>query len=175
MARAAFSGVPRREVASTLAMHSGDLSAAIICVPAKPICDLANRPIGRVALSVLLAGSVQQRTSKMPFALFTGPVSRRRLAVVAAALAAGVGMSLHAPTAAMAQTAPTAAEQAAYTGLHRAAALGDAAQIRKLLADHADPNARDAAGRTPLHVAAFGSRYDAVRALVAGGADINAL
>jgi uncharacterized protein len=76
---------------------------------------------------------------------------------------------------AMAQTAPSAAETAAYTGLHRAAALGDAAQIRALLGNGADPNARDSAGRTPLHVAAFGSHYDAVRALVAGGGDINAL
>src|ERR1043166_1397260 len=70
-----------------------------------------------------------------------------------------------------AQTAPSAAETAAYAGLHRAAALGDAAQIRKLLENGADPNARDGAARTPLHVAAFGSHYDAVRALVAGGGD----
>jgi len=75
----------------------------------------------------------------------------------------------------MAQTAPSALETAAYAGLHRAAALGEAAQIRELLGNGADPNARDSAGRTPLHVAAFASHYDAVRALVAGGGDINAL
>jgi ankyrin repeat protein len=98
---------------------------------------------------------------------------RWRLASAAGAFAAGV--ALLGPTAATAQTPPTETERAAYTGLHRAAALGDAAQIRKLLADGADPKARDASGRTPLHVAAFGSHYDAVRALVAGGADINAL
>jgi ankyrin repeat protein len=101
--------------------------------------------------------------------------SRRRFAFAAAALAAGACAALSAPTAATAQTAPSEAERAAYMGLHRAAALGDAAQIRKLLADGADPKARDAAGRTPLHVAAFGSHYDALRALAAGGGDINAL
>lgn len=78
-------------------------------------------------------------------------------------------------TPAVAQTPPSPAEIAAYTGLHRAAAAGDVAQIRSLLNGGADANARDGAGRTPVHVAAFGSRYDAVRALVAGGADINAL
>lgn len=78
-------------------------------------------------------------------------------------------------TPAMAQTPPTSAEIAAYTGLHRAAADGQVAQIRALLDKGADPNARDGAGRTPLHVAAFGSHDDAVRALAAGGADINAL
>jgi ankyrin repeat protein len=105
--------------------------------------------------------------------LRTGSLSRWRLASVAAAFA--VGSALLAPTSASAQTPPTETERAAYTGLHRAAALGDAVQIRRLLADGADAKARDAAGRTPLHVAAFGSHYDAVRALVDGGADINAL
>lgn len=76
---------------------------------------------------------------------------------------------------AIAQTPPTSAEIAAYTGLHRAAADGEIAQIRALLGKGADPNARDRAGRTPILVAAFGSRYEAVRALVKGGADINAL
>jgi ankyrin repeat protein len=76
---------------------------------------------------------------------------------------------------AMAQVAPNAMEVAAYAGLHRAAANGDVAQIKTLLAQGANPNARDSSGRTPLHVAAFGSHYDAVRALVAGGGDINAL
>jgi len=77
-------------------------------------------------------------------------------------------------SAGFAQTPPSASERAAYTGLHAAAASGDAAEIRKLLAAKADTNTRDSNGRTPLHVAAFGSHYDAVRALVAGGADINA-
>ena len=79
------------------------------------------------------------------------------------------------PVAASAQTPPNSAELSAYTGLHNAAARGNVADIRGLLATRADPNLRDKAGRTPLHVAAFGSHYDAVRALVAGGGDINAL
>jgi ankyrin repeat protein len=106
--------------------------------------------------------------------LHVGSFGRRRPAL-AGALAVGLGVALLGPTSATAQTAPTETERATYAGLHRAAALGDAAQIRSLLTQGADPKARDAAGRTPLHVAAFGSHYDAVRALVAGGADINAL
>jgi hypothetical protein len=95
--------------------------------------------------------------------------------IVAGAALALLGSAAFVPQPARAQTAPSAAERAAYTGLHRAAAAGDTAQIRKPLAEGADPKTRDAAGRTPLHVAAFGSHYDVVRALVAGGADINAL
>jgi ankyrin repeat protein len=72
-----------------------------------------------------------------------------------------------------AQTPPSDAEYAAYTGLHAAAARGNVAGIRALLASRANPNQIDAAGRTPLHVAAFRSQYDALRALVEGGSDIN--
>jgi uncharacterized protein len=75
---------------------------------------------------------------------------------------------------ASAQTPPSDAEVAAYSGLHAAAARGDVGGIRTLLEQRADPTKRDAAGRTPLHVAAFRSQYDALRALVAGGGDINA-
>jgi ankyrin repeat protein len=99
----------------------------------------------------------------------------RRTIIVAGALIAMALLPSPLRVPAAAQVAPDRAELAAYAGLHRAAANGDAVQIKALLAEGADPNARDAAGRTPLHVAAFGSRYDAVRALVAGGADINAL
>jgi ankyrin repeat protein len=83
-------------------------------------------------------------------------------------------LSLTPALPASAQTPPSEAEYAAYTGLHAAAARGDVAGIRALLGERADPNRRDAAGRTPLHVAAFRSQYDALRALVAGGGDINA-
>jgi ankyrin repeat protein len=74
-----------------------------------------------------------------------------------------------------AQTPPGPAEIEGYGGLHRAAARGDAGEIRALLNLHADPNRRDPRGRTPLHVAAFFSHYEAIGALVAGGGDINAL
>ena len=99
----------------------------------------------------------------------------RRTVIVAGALIAMALLPSPLCVPAAAQVAPNRAELAAYAGLHRAAAGGDVAQIKALLAEGADPNARDAAGRTPLHVAAFGSRYDAVRALVAGGGNIDAL
>ncbi|HSF07622.1 MAG TPA: ankyrin repeat domain-containing protein [Methylomirabilota bacterium] len=74
----------------------------------------------------------------------------------------------------VAQIPPGATERQRYTGLHAAAARGDAGEIRGLLAQGADANARDGHGRTPLHVAAFASHYEAVRALVRGGANPNA-
>ncbi|HEX8167012.1 MAG TPA: ankyrin repeat domain-containing protein [Beijerinckiaceae bacterium] len=72
---------------------------------------------------------------------------------------------------ALAQTPPTAAEVAAYRGLHAAAARGDAEEARRLAAGGADVNARDGNGRTPLHVAAFHGHVAAARALLAAKAD----
>lgn len=99
------------------------------------------------------------------------------LALLSAFARCGLAASLCAalPLAVSAQTAPSAAERAAYAGLHRAAARGDVGEIKFLLTKGHNPNARDKFGRTPLHVAAFGSHYDAVRALVAGTGNINAL
>lgn len=74
-----------------------------------------------------------------------------------------------------AQMPPSAAELTAYTGLHAAAAHGDAKEIVKLIAAGADPNSRDSNGRTPLHVAAHRSKQEAMRALVRGDADPRAL
>jgi ankyrin repeat protein len=74
-----------------------------------------------------------------------------------------------------AQTAPSLVEIAAYEGLHRAAADGDAEAIRDLAAGGADLNARDNAGRTPVHVATFAGQPQALRALAEAGADMNAL
>ena len=74
-----------------------------------------------------------------------------------------------------AQVAPSAAEAAAYTGLHAAAHKGDASKIARLLVGGAAVNATDAHGRTPLHVATFARQRDAIRALVKAGADINRL
>jgi ankyrin repeat protein len=76
---------------------------------------------------------------------------------------------------AFAQTPPSADEISRYTGLHRAAARGDTAEISRLIAQRSDPNAKDGNGRTPLHVAVFGSHAAAARALVKGGANPNAL
>jgi hypothetical protein len=75
----------------------------------------------------------------------------------------------------LAQVPPTAAEIAAYSGLHAAAARGDVPEIRRLAARREDLEARDAMGRTPLHVAAYSSKPDAMRALAEAGADPNAL
>ena len=52
---------------------------------------------------------------------------------------------------------------AAYTGLHAAAAKGDAAEIERPAAGGADVNARDGHGRTPLMVAAFHRQHAAAR------------
>jgi ankyrin repeat protein len=84
-----------------------------------------------------------------------------------------VGSLLATPT--LAQIPPTAAQYAAYTGLHAAAANGNAAEIARLVAGGANPNQRDGYQRTPLHVAAYRGRHDAMRALVKAGGDPNAL
>jgi ankyrin repeat protein len=74
-----------------------------------------------------------------------------------------------------AQVPPSAAEIAAYQGLHAAAAKGDVAEVRRLAAARADLNARDRRGRTPLHVAVFARQRAAIQALADAGADINLL
>lgn len=81
---------------------------------------------------------------------------------------------LTAPSPVRAQTPPSAAEAAAYAGLHAAAHRGDVDAIR-LLASPEALAARDGNGRTALHVAAFARRPDAARALIAAGADTEAL
>jgi hypothetical protein len=84
-----------------------------------------------------------------------------------------IGMLLLAGVA-HAQVAPGSGEVARYTGMLAAAAVGDAAEIKRLAAGGADLNLRDAYGRTPLHVATFRKNRDAITALVKAGADINA-
>ena len=76
---------------------------------------------------------------------------------------------------AWAQVAPTGAELAAYTGLHAAAAQGDVALIKQLVAAGANVNATDPYGRTPMHVAAYQSHDEAVLALAEAGGDPNLL
>ena len=58
--------------------------------------------------------------------------------------------------------------------LIEAAAAGDTARVRELLAAGAGVDARDAEGATALMRAARAGRLDAVRALVDAGADVNA-
>lgn len=72
---------------------------------------------------------------------------------------------------ATAQTAPSPAEIARYSGLHAAAHKGQAGEIEKLVATGARVNERDAHGRTPLHVATFAGQRDAIRALIKARAD----
>jgi uncharacterized protein len=78
-------------------------------------------------------------------------------------------------TPARAQVPPTAAEGAAYSGLHAAAWRGeDAAQITRLATREALQQ-RDGQGRTALHVATFARRRAAIEALAKAGADLGAL
>jgi ankyrin repeat protein len=74
-----------------------------------------------------------------------------------------------------AQIPPSAEEKAGYRGLLAAAARGDAADLKALIAKGAKPDVRDGYARTPLHVAAYGGHHAAMRALVAAGANPNAL
>jgi ankyrin repeat protein len=87
------------------------------------------------------------------------------------ALAAALACATPAP----AQVPPSAAETAAYQGLHAAAVRGDVPRLAQLIAARADVNARDGYGRTPLHVATFARQAEAIRALAQAGADLNAL
>ena len=75
----------------------------------------------------------------------------------------------------MAQVAPSAAEAAAYTGLHAAVHKGDVAKVQRLVASGAALNATDGHGRTPLHVATFARQREVIRSLVKAGADLNKL
>jgi ankyrin repeat protein len=86
-----------------------------------------------------------------------------------------IGALLWLASDAWAQVPPTERELAAYTGLHAAAAKGDAAAIVRLVSTGSNLNARDGHGRTPLMVAAFQRQHAAARALIEAGADLNAL
>jgi ankyrin repeat protein len=74
---------------------------------------------------------------------------------------------------AAAQVPPSAADVAAYSGLHAAAWQGNAEAVSG--ADRRTLEARDAHGRTPLHVATFARRRKVIRALAETGADLGAL
>lgn len=91
-------------------------------------------------------------------------MKRRAACLGLAALTAGV----------CAQTAPTPAEAARYSGLHAAAWRGDLARI-DALADQVRSHPRDVHGRTPVHVAAFASQRAALQRLARHGADLQLL
>lgn len=74
-----------------------------------------------------------------------------------------------------AQVIPSSAEVKAYRGLFAAAAIGDIATTRRLLANGADPNLTDPYGRTPAHVAAHFKRRQILALLLQEGADPNRL
>ncbi len=91
-----------------------------------------------------------------------------------AVLALGLVLVLAAlPTSA--QTPPSAADIAAYDGLHAAAWTGDVAAIERLVAAGAAVDTRDGQGRTALHIAAHARQREAMRTLVRLGADPRAL
>ncbi len=76
------------------------------------------------------------------------------------------------PTSVGAQTAPSAREISAYTGLHAAAQNGDVAAIPALSTSSSNAVGQvDSNGRTPLHVATFARQRTAVAALIAAGAN----
>ena len=87
---------------------------------------------------------------------------------MASGLAFGVAMP------GFAQVPPRAAEIEAYTGLHLAAALGDAMEASRLIGSGSDVNGRDGYERTPLHVATYFGRRDVIAVLARAGADLGA-
>jgi len=74
-----------------------------------------------------------------------------------------------------AQSAPSATDVAAYTGLHKAAHDGNVEKLSSIIAAGTDLESRDTSGRTALHIAAFASHEAIVTALAHAGADLNAL
>jgi uncharacterized protein len=72
---------------------------------------------------------------------------------------------------ATAQTPPSPAEIAGYSGLLGVTQSGALNEIRQLLVNGLDPNARDGHGRTPYLVAAHRGDIAAMEILVQGGAD----
>jgi hypothetical protein len=93
---------------------------------------------------------------------------------LASALIALFAMGLAGPAPSLAQTPPSAAEIAAYDGLHAAAAKGDVAELHRLAAQKVDLERRDGHRRTAVHIAAHGGHHAFVRALAAAGADMRA-
>lgn len=92
----------------------------------------------------------------------------RGAALAAVCVTALAGALVSGPAAA--QTPPSAAEAAHYTGLHAAAWQGDAARIAQRVAAGAAPDARDGHGRTPLALARARGYAPMVAILLEAGA-----
>ncbi len=75
------------------------------------------------------------------------------------------------PAQALAQTPPSPAETAAYSGLLGVTQSGAHNEMRQLLINGLDPNGRDGNGRTPYLVAAYRGDITAMEILVKGGSD----
>lgn len=97
-----------------------------------------------------------------------GLAARFSCLVMASGLASGVAVP------GFAQVPPRAAEIEAYTGLHLAAALGDAMEVSRLIGSGSDVNGRDGYERTPLHVATYFRRHEVIAVLARAGADLSA-
>jgi uncharacterized protein len=87
-------------------------------------------------------------------------------------LAAALGVAVF---SASAQVPPSAAELAAYKGIHLAAAEGDYGAIRAMAAAAIDIDLLDKNGRTPFLISAYRSQVKAMEALAKAGADVNML
>ncbi len=99
---------------------------------------------------------------------------RHKVAPLLAAMAiAAVGLGQAGRLSA--QTPPNERDLRIYAGLHAAAAIGDVAEIERLLANGERPNIQDSNSRTPLHVAVYRKHHAAARALLRLGANPNAL
>lgn len=98
----------------------------------------------------------------------------RHLTFALAGAATLAGLCAAVPSQLQAQQPPGDRELRVYAGLHAAAAIGDIAEIEKLIKEGENLNLQDSNSRTPLIVAAYRKHHDAVRALLRLGANPNA-
>jgi len=98
----------------------------------------------------------------------------RRLTFSLVVTATVAALCAAAPSPLRAQQPPGDRDLRIYAGLHAAAAIGDVAEIEKLIKDGENPNLQDSNSRTPLIVAAYRKHHEAVRALLRLGANPNA-
>lgn len=138
-------------------MWARTLSLRALVRGLQPARRLLHRPTVRTLLLLLRGAWLTQRR-------FVVPWQQRHLGL--AVLPLGLGGYL---------VANKGSSSAQEEKLLRAAKLGNAEELRRLLADgQVDPNCRHALGWTPLHVAAISGHRDCVLVLLEAGADINA-